>query len=266
MLARPPLVMGNWKMHHGGPDGADLARGIAAAVAALPPGNVEVAVLPPHTALAPVAGALSGTGILLGAQSCHAEGKGAFTGETAAPALAAWGCTFVLCGHSERRRLFGEDDAAVAARVRAALAAGLRPVLCVGETLAERDAGRTAEVLARQVEAAVAGLDGPAATRLEVAYEPVWAIGTGRNAVPEQAAAGHRVVREALAKGLGAAAASAVRVLYGGSVNPGNAEALLSAPGVDGALVGGASLEAAAFAAIVKAACPRWADAGPGGH
>ena len=200
--------------------------------------------------------------MLLGAQSCHPAAKGAFTGETAAPSLAAWGCTFVLCGHSERRRLCGEDDAAVAARLRAAMEAGLRPVLCVGETLEERDAGATAAVLARQVEAGVEGLDGGAAARVEVAYEPVWAIGTGRTASPEQAAEGHGMVREALATRLGPEAASAVRVLYGGSVNPGNAEALLSAPGVDGALVGGASLEAADFAAIVRAAA---AAGAPGG-
>jgi len=256
--------MGNWKMHRGGPDAADLAREVAGTLEDLPPGAVEVALVPPHTALSAVAGAIGGTGLLLGAQSCHAEGKGAFTGETAAPFLAAWGCTFVLCGHSERRRLCGEDDAAVASRVRAALAAGLRPVLCVGETLEERDAGRTAGVLARQVDAGTAGLDGAAAARMEYAYEPVWAIGTGRNATPEQAAGGHRVVREALAKRFGEGAAGAARVLYGGSVNSSNAETLLSAPGVDGALVGGASLEAAGFAAIVKAAAASRAGAGGG--
>ncbi|MCK6480569.1 MAG: triose-phosphate isomerase [Planctomycetes bacterium] len=246
--------MGNWKMHRGGPDGADLARAVLAALGGRAPAGVEVVLLPPPTAIAPVADAIRGTGVRLGGQSCHAAEKGAFTGETAAPFLAALGCGFVLCGHSERRRLSGEDDAAVAARVRAALAAGLRPVLCVGETLEERDAGATEAVISRQVAAGTAGLDAAAAARLEVAYEPVWAIGTGRTATPAQASEGHGTAREALSRGLGAAAASAVRVLYGGSVNPGNAEALLSAPGVDGALVGGASLEAAGFAAIVKAA------------
>lgn len=263
--ARPPLVAGNWKMHRGGPDAAHLARSVAAAVADPPPGDVEVALLPPATAIAAVAGALEGTGIRLGAQSCHAFGSGAFTGEVAAPFLREWGCIYVLCGHSERRRHSGEDDGAVAARLRAALDAGLRPLLCVGETIEEREEGRTTAVLARQVETAVHGLGSGDAERLELAYEPVWAIGTGRTATPEQAAEGHRTVREALARTVGEAAAGAVRVLYGGSVNPGNARALLSAPGVDGALVGGASLEAAAFAAIVRAAAGTRTGAAGGG-
>jgi triosephosphate isomerase len=180
--------------------------------------------------------------------------------------LAAWKCAFVLCGHSERRTLDGEDDAAVRAKVGAALRAGLRPVLCVGETLEEREAGRTAEVLARQVAAGVAGLAADrAGAGLDVAYEPVWAIGTGRNATPEQAAEGHRAVRESLSRAMGRDAAAAVRVIYGGSVNPGNAAALLAAPGVDGALVGGASLDAAGFAAIVRAAVPEISGAARGG-
>jgi triosephosphate isomerase len=258
--------MGNWKMNRGGPEAEDLARSVVEALGGTAPESVEVALLPPHSALAPVGRALEGTGVLLGAQSCHPGESGAFTGETAALSLAGWGCTFVLCGHSERRRLFGEDDAAVAARVAAALEAGLRPVLCVGETLEEREAGRTAGVITGQVGAGIEGLDGAAISRIEIAYEPVWAIGTGRTATPEQASEGHRMVREALSGRLDAEAAGAVRVLYGGSVNPGNAEALLSAPGVDGALVGGASLEAAGFAAIVKAAAAAGAGVADGGR
>ena len=251
---RRPLIAANWKMNRGGPDGADLARATVRELGGRAPAGAEVALLPPSTALAPVADALRGSGVLLGAQDCAADAPGAFTGDVAAEMLAAWGCALVLCGHSERRRLRGEDDAIVRAKVGAALRAGLRPVLCVGETAEERDAGRTAAVVARQAKAGVAGLKAAEAARLAVAYEPVWAIGTGRNASPAEASEGHRAVRAALAESLGAAAAEAATVIYGGSVNPGNAAALLSAPGVDGALVGGASLDAAAFAAIVRAA------------
>ena len=241
-------------MHRGGSDGAVLAREVVRALGGRAPGGVEVAVLPPFTALRSVALELDGTGILLGAQSCHEEISGAFTGAVGAEMLAGTGCTLVLCGHSERRRLFGERDDAVRARVGAALRAGLRPVLCVGETLEERDGDRTADVLRRQVASGTEGLGPGEAARLDVAYEPVWAIGTGRTATPEQAAEGHGVVREALSASFGEGVAAGIRVLYGGSVSAGNAAALMSTPGVDGALVGGASLEAAAFAAIVRAA------------
>jgi triosephosphate isomerase len=263
--SRIPLVAGNWKSNRGGPEGAALAKAVVEGLGGRAPEGVEVALLPPFTAIPAVAQALEGTGIATGAQDCGAGGPGAFTGFVDAGALAAWKCVYVLCGHSERRRLAGEDDAAVRAKVGAALAAGLRPVLCVGETLEERDAGRTAEVLERQASAGVAGLSPADARRLEVAYEPVWAIGTGRNATPEQAAEGHRAVRGALARSLGREAADSVRVIYGGSVSAANAAALLSAPGVDGALVGGASLDAAGFAAIVRAAVPETSGAARGG-
>jgi len=250
---RLPLVAGNWKMHRGGPDGADLAREVLRALGGRAPTFAQVALLPPFPALGAVGEVLRGTGVLLGAQACAEDPSGPRTGEVAAEMLAAWGCALVLCGHSERRRA-GEDDAAVRARVGAALRAGLRPVLCVGETLEERDAGRTEAVVTRQAKAGVSGLRAEDGARLVVAYEPVWAIGTGRNASPEQASGGHGVVRAALAASLGAEAAESIPVIYGGSVNPGNAAALLSAPGVDGALVGGASLDAAGFASVVKAA------------
>jgi triosephosphate isomerase len=252
-------------MNRGGPEGADLARAIVKELGGRAPEGVEVALLPPFPALPSVGAVLEGTGVRLGAQDCGAEGPGAFTGFVDAGALAAWKCVYVLCGHSERRRLAGEDDAAVRAKVGAALRAGLRPVLCVGETLAEREAGRTDEVIGRQAAAGVEGLGAEDARRLEVAYEPVWAIGTGRNATPEQAAEGHRTVRKALARALGKAAAESVRVLYGGSVGAANAASLLAAPGVDGALVGGASLDAAGFAAIVRAAVPETSGAARGG-
>jgi triosephosphate isomerase len=262
---RRPLVLGNWKMHRGGPDGAELARAILREFGGRAPEGVGVGLLPPFPALAAVGAAIEGTGIRLGAQDCHASESGAFTGSVAAEMLFAWKCAFVLCGHSERRRPGGEDDAAVRAKVGAALRAGIGPVLCVGETLEEREAGRTGEVLARQVAAGVAGLGPADAARLEIAYEPVWAIGTGRTASPQQAADGHRAVRESVARSLGGDAAAAVRVLYGGSVNPGIAAALMAAPGVDGALVGGASLDAAGFAAIVRAAVPETSGAALGG-
>lgn len=253
--SRLPLVMGNWKMHRGGPDGADLARAVLAALGGRAPAGVEVVLLPPPTAIAPVADAIRGTGVRLGGQSCHAAEKGAFTGETAAPFLAALGCGFVLCGHSERRRLSGEDDAAVAARVRAALAAGLRPVLCVGETLEERDAGATEAVISRQVAAGTAGLDAAAAARLEVAYEPVWAIGTGLTPMPSDIAEMHAYLRKRLSDALPKDdEGERVRLLYGGSANAGNAVELLATPGVDGLLVGGASLDAEAFWKMVQAA------------
>ena len=250
---RLPLVAGNWKMNRGGREGADLARAVVRELGGRAPSFATVALLPPFPALAAVEEAIRGSGVLLGAQDCAAEASGAFTGEVAAEMLAGWGCALVLCGHSERRRR-GEDDGQVRAKVAAARRAGIRPVLCVGETAEERDAGRTSAVVARQAKAATAGLRAEDAAGLTVAYEPVWAIGTGRNATPEEAAAGHRAVRAALAESLGAKGAEAVPVIYGGSVTPGNAAALLSAPGVDGALVGGASLDAAGFAAIVKAA------------
>ena len=251
-----PLVAGNWKMHRGGPDAADLARAVVKELGGRAPDEVEVAIFPPFPAIGAVAAAVAGTGVLVGAQDCHAAESGAYTGEVSAEMLSAWKCPLVLCGHSERRRLRDEGDSAVRAKLNAALRTGLRPVLCVGETLEEREAGLTAEILARQTTAGVAGLAAADAARLVVAYEPVWAIGTGRNAAPEQATEGHGCIRQSLAKSMGAGAAGAVRIIYGGSVNPGNAAALLSAPGVDGALVGGASLDAATFAAIVRAAAP----------
>ena len=216
--------------------------------------RARVAVCPPFPALTAVRAALEDAPILLGAQNLHAERSGAFTGEVSGAMLAACGCVLVLVGHSERRHGMGEDDALVARKLRAAQLEKLMPVVCVGETLAEREGGRTSEVLVRQVTAAYRGLARDAARATVVAYEPVWAIGTGKVATVEQAAEAHQVIRAALDEAAGAGLGGQIPVLYGGSVTPQNIGALFQAEGLDGALVGGASLEAASFAQIVAAA------------
>jgi triosephosphate isomerase len=214
-------------------------------------------VCPPFTALAAVAAALKGSAIHLGAQNLHPEPRGAFTGEIAGGMLTDAGCRFVIVGHSERRRLFAEDDALVARKLRAAQACGLTPIVCVGETLAERESGRTAEVLVRQIVAAYDGLQAAAAAATVVAYEPVWAIGTGRVATAEQACEAHLVLRTALDRVVPGGAGGGCAVLYGGSVTAENAASLFAEEQIDGALVGGASLEAAPFSRIVMAAGTR---------
>ncbi len=252
---RPRLVAGNWKMHRTPPEGAALAREFVALRAADPAASrCAVAVCPPFPALAAVGDAVRGSGVHLGAQNMHAEPQGAFTGEVSGPMLAAVGCRFVILGHSERRHGMGETDAAVAAKLRAALRDGLTPIVCVGELLAEREAGRTADVLVRQVAAAYGGFDAATARTTVIAYEPVWAIGTGRVATPVQAQEAHRVVRATLDQVVGSGAGAEVAILYGGSVNAGNAATLFAVTDIDGALVGGASLEPASFWKIVAAA------------
>lgn len=253
---RPRIVAGNWKMNRTAPEGAALVRELVALRAADPAATraPRVVVCPPFPALDGVGRALEGSGVELGAQDVHAETHGAFTGEVAGAMLVAVGCRWVIVGHSERRQLMGETDAAVAAKLRAAQRDGLTPIVCVGETLAEREAGRTEEVLVRQVTAAYHGLDPAAARATVVAYEPVWAIGTGKVATPEQARDAHRVIRATLDRVAGAGLGSELAILYGGSVNAGNAAALFAESDVDGALVGGASLDAAGFVRIVAAA------------
>jgi triosephosphate isomerase len=213
-----------------------------------------VAVCPPFTALESVGRTLQGSAIQLGAQNLHPEPKGAFTGEVSGEMLRALGCAFVIVGHSERRHVMGEDDATVARKLRAARRDGLTPIVCVGETLAEREAGKTADVLVRQVHAAYDGLDPAATGGTVVAYEPVWAIGTGKVASPEQARDAHRIVRATLDRVVGPGTGERMSILYGGSVSANNAAALFAESDVDGALVGGASLEAASFFRIVAAA------------
>jgi triosephosphate isomerase len=253
---RPRLVAGNWKMHRTPAEGAALARELAALCAADPaaPDAPRVVLCPPYPAIESVARALQGAGFQLGAQNLHAEPQGAFTGEVSGAMLAAAGCHWVIVGHSERRQLMGETDAHVAAKLRAAHRDGLAPIVCVGETLAERESGATETVLVRQVTAAFHGLEASLARAGAIAYEPVWAIGTGKVATPGQARDAHRLIRATLDQVAGAGTGGATAILYGGSVNPGNAAALFAESDIDGALVGGASLEAASFWKIVAAA------------
>jgi triosephosphate isomerase len=253
-MARRKFVCGNWKMHKTAPEAVALVKELAAGLAeASGGGKVQVAVAPTFTALAPVAAALRGTGLELAAQNVHWEAQGAFTGEISAAMLVDAGCAHCIVGHSERRQLFGETDEGVRKKVGALLAAKLAPIVCVGETLAEREANRTLEVVERQVRGALQGLSGEQLGAVTVAYEPVWAIGTGKTATSAQAQEVHAAIR-GLLRQLGGGVADQIRIQYGGSVKPDNAAELLSQPDVDGALVGGASLKAKDFLAIVKGA------------
>jgi len=245
-MARTPLLAGNWKMHGTRAEARTLAGALAKSVGQTT--GREVLIAPPFTALDAAREAIAGTGILLAAQNVHGEDRGAFTGEVSAAMLAEAGCTHVIIGHSERRQYYGETDASVNARLRGALRASLIPIVCVGETLAEREGGQTSAVVSRQIDAVIAAL-GPAMVRTVVAYEPVWAIGTGRTASPEQAQEVHALLRSRLA----AAGAAQVKLLYGGSVKAANAALLFGMPDVDGGLVGGASLDAKEFLAIASA-------------
>jgi triosephosphate isomerase len=242
-------------MHKSPAEGASLARAVREANA--PPSRVRVAVCPAFPALHEVRQALAGSAIVLGAQNLHAESSGAFTGEVAGPMLVASGCSMVIVGHSERRHGMGEDDAMVARKLRAAQRDGLTPIVCVGETLEQREAGRTFEVVERQIAIAFAGLGADGARACVVAYEPVWAIGTGRVATPDQAAEVHRRLRNALDAVAGRGCGADIAILYGGSVTAANAGALFDMEDIDGALVGGASLDPAAFAGIIEAASIR---------
>ena len=229
-----------------------LVAGVCKGAGGLP--GVDVGVCPPFVYLADAGAALAGAPVLLGGQDCARTGDGAFTGEVSARMLADVGCSFVLAGHSERRTLYGEDDAEVAEKAALALAAGLSPVVCVGETLEEREAGRTEATVMRQLDTVIERLDRDALARIVVAYEPVWAIGTGRTATPAQANEVHAVLRERVAAREPEVAAG-LRILYGGSVKPDNAAALFAEPEVDGGLIGGASLDAGQFLDICRAAC-----------
>ncbi len=246
---RTPLVAANWKMYKTVSEALAYARVFRPLVAAVR--DVEIVLAPPFTALHALAGALAGSGIGVAGQDLHAESQGTFTGEISAGMLRDAGARYVIIGHSERRHLFGETDAEVGGKVRAATGAQLVPIMCVGETLAERESNRTFEVLDRQLHAGLAELSAADAGSLVVAYEPVWAIGTGRNATPEQAQEAHAHIRRWLADVLGEGIARTRRILYGGSVKPGNVDVLAAQPDVDGALVGGAGLDAGSFAEIV---------------
>ncbi|GAB4258545.1 MULTISPECIES: triose-phosphate isomerase family protein [Deferrisoma] len=249
---RKPLVAGNWKMHKTVSEARALAEGVVAGVRDLT--GVEVAVAPPFTALSAVAQVLDGSPVRLGAQNVHWELEGAYTGEVSAPMLAELGVAYVIVGHSERRRDFGETDDLVARKAGRVLGAGMTPIVCVGETLDQRDDGRAFEVVETQIRAGLGPLGPEDLRRVVVAYEPVWAIGTGRSATAEQAQEMHAHIRSVLEGIGGPEAAETVRILYGGSVKPDNAAELLGQPDVDGALVGGASLQAEAFASIARSA------------
>ncbi|MFN8161066.1 MAG: triose-phosphate isomerase [Solirubrobacterales bacterium] len=250
MSKRRPYLAANWKMNKTADEaGAFLAEFLPGAPG---PDGPEVVVCPPFTALAAAVEACAGSHVRVAAQNMHEAASGAFTGEVSASMLLDVGAGAVILGHSERRELFGETDEALARKVPAAIAAGLEPILCVGETERARDDGQTEAVLERQVQADLSEVGSTDLAGVVVAYEPIWAIGTGRTATPEQAQEAIAFIRDMLrARGAGA---EAVRILYGGSVKPANAAELLSRPDIDGALVGGASLEAADFAAIVEAA------------
>jgi triosephosphate isomerase len=243
------LVAGNWKMNGVTASVLEIEDMIAGAEA-LPPG-VELAVCPPATIAALAAEILSGSGVALGGQDCHQEKWGAFTGDVSAEMWADLDAQYVIVGHSERRAMHGETDAIVSAKAAAVIRAGLTPIICLGESLAERDAGKTLEVVARQLAASIP--DVAASAPFVIAYEPVWAIGTGRTPTVPQVAEVHAALREGLRNRFGSKAEE-VRLLYGGSVKPDNARELMHVLGVDGALVGGASLKAADFLAIAKAA------------
>ena len=242
------LIAGNWKMNGSRSDNADLLRAI---VAGLPAGVCDVVVCPPALYVADVIQALQGSVILVGSQDVSAAEKGAFTGELSAAMLHEYGVRFAIVGHSERRQFHGESDAMVGAKAQAALAKGVTPIVCVGETLAQREAGQTQAVVKRQLAAAIHAV-GRCVSEIVVAYEPVWAIGTGQTATPEQAQEVHAVLRAQLRAAT--EKANAVRIVYGGSMNAVNATSLLAQPDIDGGLIGGASLKAADFLSIIQAA------------
>ena len=249
---RRTLIAGNWKMHKTLPEARELVTALRAGLEGLRGDSVEVLICPPVQLLFPMAKAVAGSRLMLGAQNAHNESQGAFTGEVSVPMLADTGCTHVIIGHSERRRLFHEDNALLARKFRAVLAGGLTVIYCVGETLEERESDRTRQVVGRQLDEVVKP-DLPA-DRLVIAYEPVWAIGTGRTATPQQAQEVHAFIRERLSATYDPPTASRIRILYGGSVKPDNAAGLLSQPDIDGALVGGACLSATDFLAIISTA------------
>ena len=249
-MTRTPILAGNWKMHGARSEAVALAGALVRSVGSLT--DREVVIAPPFTALEAVGQAIAGSRIRLAAQNVHWEPKGAFTGEIAVGMLREAGCSHVILGHSERRQLFGETNETVNRRLHAALAAGLIPIVCVGETLEEREADATAAVIARQIESGLTGVRSDQLAGCIIAYEPVWAIGTGRTATPGQAQEVHHAIRRHLVGLASETTAERIRILYGGSVKPDNIDTLMAEPDIDGALVGGASLDAAGFSRIVQ--------------
>jgi len=249
---RRPFIAGNWKMNLNRAAAVALAEGVAKGAERLD--GVDLAVCPPSCYLDAVGRAIAGSKVVLGAQNMYHEKDGAFTGELSAAMLCDLGCTCVILGHSERRHVLGETDAAINRKVHAALAAGLIPIVCVGELLAEREAGQTLPVIRRQFDGSLAGLSADQMMKIVIAYEPVWAIGTGKVATPQQAEDVHLALRKLMEERYNKVLAEAVRIQYGGSVKPENAAQLLKQPDIDGALVGGASLKADQFLGIVAGA------------
>lgn len=251
-MARKTVIAGNWKMNKTAAEGKALVEALKGLVADVCPARAEIIVCPPFTTLGAVAEAIAGSNIKLGAQNVHWEKSGAFTGEISADMLKEAGVEYVIIGHSERRQYFGETDATVNQRLKAALNAGLKPIVCIGETLEERESGNTEKVLAAQLSGGLAGLNAEVVAGLILAYEPVWAIGTGKTATPEMAEETHRFIRSFVAGEFGQAAADAITIQYGGSMKPENAAALCAQADIDGGLIGGAALKADSFAALVK--------------
>ncbi len=250
--ARKYLIAGNWKMNLNSAEGAELAKDVVSVVG--PQTEVSVCVCPTFTTLEAVSQVVNDSNVSLGAQNMHFEASGAYTGEISAEMLRHLFCKFVILGHSERREYFGETDAIVNKKTLAALAASLKPIVCIGETLEQREAGKVNEIIKTQLEGALVGVTADAADTLIIAYEPVWAIGTGKTATPEMAEAVHAEIRCLLAGLIGAEAADKVRILYGGSMKPENADELLAQPNIDGGLIGGAALKANSFAALIESA------------
>jgi len=247
---RLPLMAGNWKMHKSVGEAIALVQALKESLADVT--EREILVCPPFTALYPVAEALKGSDIQLGAQNIYPQEEGAYTGEVSPTMLLDLGCRYVILGHSERRQHFKETDEFINRKVHLALEHGLRPILCVGETLEQREAGQEVAMVTKQVKECLAGVTGQEMKEVVIAYEPVWAIGTGRTATPEQAQTMHLTIRDIL-KGLyGQETAEATRIIYGGSVKPDNVDDLMREPDIDGALVGGASLKAESFTRIVR--------------
>jgi triosephosphate isomerase (TIM) len=246
---RVPVIAGNWKMHKTISEACSLVRAIRDGTKDV--GDRQIVIAPPYTALAAVSAELKGSSIILAAQNVHWESKGAFTGEICIPMLMEAGCGMVIIGHSERRQYFGETDTMVNRRIRAVLASNLQPIVCIGETLAERESGKHHSVVEQQLAGGLDSLTHQGLLRIILAYEPVWAIGTGRTASPEIAQEMHGVIRSWLSEKFGNEAQE-VRILYGGSVKPDNIDVLMQQPDIDGALVGGACLEPESFLRIIR--------------
>ena len=254
-MSRKYFIAGNWKMNKTAAEATTLIDAIKAKVGSQD--KVDVAVCPPFTALDAASKALAGSTIKLGAQNMHFEAHGAFTGEVAADMLKEFSCTYVILGHSERREYFKECNCLINKKVKAVLANGMKPILCVGEKLEEREAGKTLDIVSEQTVKGLEGISKEDAKNVVVAYEPVWAIGTGKTATPAMAQEVHAAIRKVLADAFGADVADSIQILYGGSMKPENADALLAEKDIDGGLIGGAALKADSFVALIESATKR---------